>query len=98
MSVKRSVFCMKFECYLFIQASQACASSFENLKSYLLNGLAEHENKQKLTVRAIVVWLGEQNPDDFADRTPSRDTPEGFLSLLSKKQSLFVTFFTVLCR
>lgn len=80
------------------EAPSTCASSFENLKNYLLNGVVGHENEGKLTVRAIVIWLGEQNPDDFADRTPSRDTPEGFLSLLSKKQSLFVTFFTVLCR
>ncbi|XP_056020392.1 hillarin-like [Ostrea edulis] len=74
------------------------ADSFDNLKDYLLDGLSGHEEEEKLSVRAIIVWLGEQDLKDWTDVPPSRDSPKGFLALLAQKNSLFVTFFTVLCR
>ncbi|XP_061173438.1 hillarin-like [Saccostrea echinata] len=73
-------------------------SSFKSLKDYLLRDLEGQTDRERLAVRAIIVWLSVQDETKFSSLPGNEESPEGFLSLLAKKQTLFSTFFTVLCR
>lgn len=82
----------------FVQTPRDKASSFKALRNYLLKDLEKQTDKDRLAVRAIIVWLSIQEEDNFGSLPANKDSPEGFLSLLAKKQTRFSTFFTVLCR
>lgn len=82
----------------FVQTPQDKATSFKALRNYLLKDLEKQTDKDRLAVRAILVWLSIQEEGNFGSKAANKDSPEGFLSLLAKKQTLFSTFFTVLCR
>lgn len=80
------------------ETPQDKATSFKALRNYLLKDLEKQTDKDRLAVRAILVWLSIQEEGNFGSKAANKDSPEGFLSLLAKKQTLFSTFFTVLCR
>ncbi|XP_062593883.1 hillarin-like [Saccostrea cucullata] len=73
-------------------------SSFKSLKDYLLRDLEGQTDRERLAVRAIIVWLSVQDETKFSSLPANEESPAGFLSLLAKKQTMFSTFFTVLCR
>ncbi|KAK3097224.1 hypothetical protein FSP39_007691, partial [Pinctada imbricata] len=79
-------------------ASPDCAKSFQALNQYLLHDLTGQKDREKLTVRALLAWLGNQNVDGYRGHPCNQDTPEGFLSLIANKRTMYSTFFTVLCR
>ncbi|XP_056020401.1 uncharacterized protein LOC125652156 isoform X3 [Ostrea edulis] len=73
-------------------------SSFKILKDYLLRDLDGQVDRERLAVRAIIVWLSVQEAEKFDSQPANEDSPEGFLSLLAKQRTMYSTFFTVLCR
>ena len=72
--------------------------SFDRLNQYLFEGLQGHPDKDRLSVRALLVWLGSQDLAKWKPVPGGQDTPKGFLSLIANRITLYSTFFAVLCR
>ncbi|KAL5005135.1 hypothetical protein ScPMuIL_018591 [Solemya velum] len=80
------------------EASVAVARTYNELISYLTEGLADDPNHEILVVRAIIVWMSTQNADGMAKVPANTDSPIGYLKLLQQGRATYSAFFTVLCR
>lgn len=73
-------------------------STFEDLIEYLEKPFKNHPERDAFLVRAILVWLSNQNIDPMANSPGNSTSPTGYLALLGKKKTTYSTFFTALCR
>ncbi|VDI36854.1 Hypothetical predicted protein [Mytilus galloprovincialis] len=73
-------------------------STFEDLIEYLEKPFKNHQERDAFLVRAILVWLSNQNIDPMANSPGNSTSPTGYLALLGKKKTTYSTFFTALCR
>lgn len=80
------------------KAPPTAAGRFEDLIAYLEEPFKNHTERDKLLVRAILVWLSNQNVNLMASKAANTDSPAGYLALLAQKRTTYSTFFTELCR
>ncbi|XP_052100576.1 uncharacterized protein LOC127734635 [Mytilus californianus] len=74
------------------------SSTFEDLIEYLEKPFKNHPDRDAFLVRAILVWLSNQNIDQMAMSPGNSTSPAGYLALLGQKKTTYSTFFTALCR
>ncbi|VDI26844.1 Hypothetical predicted protein [Mytilus galloprovincialis] len=73
-------------------------NSFDQLIKYLDKPIKGRQTRDEMMVRIILVWLSNQEVEQFVTGEGTDKTPLGFLSLLGQRRSTYSTFFTVLCR
>ncbi|XP_076102754.1 uncharacterized protein LOC143071938 [Mytilus galloprovincialis] len=73
-------------------------STFEDLIDYLEKPFKNHPERDAFLVRAILVWLSNQNIEQMAKSPGNSTSPAGYLALLGQKKTSYSTFFTALCR
>ncbi|XP_076102745.1 lim and transglutaminase domain protein ltd-1-like [Mytilus galloprovincialis] len=80
------------------KAPASVLNQFEDLISYLDKPARGKESRDEIMVRAILVWLSNQEVENFTSMKGDDNTPKGFLSLLGHKRSTYPSFFALLCR
>lgn len=84
--------------YISFKAPASVLNQFEDLISYLDKPARGKESRDEIMVRAILVWLSNQEVENFTSMKGDDNTPKGFLSLLGHKRSTYPSFFALLCR
>lgn len=80
------------------KAPASVLNQFEDLISYLDKPARGKESRDEIMVRAILVWLSNQEVENFTSMKGDDNTPKGFLSLLGLKRSTYPSIFALLCR
>ena len=84
--------------FFYQQASKKHATSFNGLLDYLTNPVSHEFHRDLLTVRAIMVWMSNQEIESTNYGHGTLDTPVGYLQLMKEKRATFAALFTTLCR
>ena len=82
----------------FIQVSKKHAATFDSLLGFLTQPLVTENHRDLLTVRAIIVWMANQDTETTNYGQGSLNNPYGYLQLMKEKRATYTAFFTTLCR
>lgn len=78
--------------------SKKHAATFDSLLGFLTQPLVTENHRDLLTVRAIIVWMANQDTETTNYGQGSLNNPHGYLQLMKEKRATYTAFFTTLCR